>query len=220
MRSSATGSYLEVGDAEIGAHERLQARCLERRANRLQRTAHEAEVHPTHDALAADGKRSEGASAQVDGGDAIRGVGREAGVVEQLDHPLHAVCRARGGGEIGGEAATPSVTGGPRFGARFGAFGKLFGQHSGQGAIRLRIVVAGVRIGPEAQCRPAATNGSDRFLDDEAGIEQLLKMGSNGVWMEADRIRQVADAEWLRRRTEDSEQPRARGAGERAMAHR
>jgi hypothetical protein len=38
--------------------------------------------------------------------------------------------------------------------------------------------------------------------------------------MEAARIGQVADAEWLPRRTEDGEQPRARGAGERAMTHR
>lgn len=220
MRSSATGSGLEVGHAEIGPNERLQAGCLERRADRLQGTAHEAQVHATYDALAAHGKRSERASAQVDGGGAIRCVRREAGIVEQLDHPLHAVRGTRGGGEIDGEAATPSVTGGRRLRARIGAFGKLLGQHPGQGAIRLRIVVAGVRIGPEAQRRPAATTWSGRLLEDEAGIEQLLEMGSNGVRVEADRIRQVADAEWLRRRTEDGEQPRARGAGERAMAHR
>ena len=177
--------------------ERLEPHALVRCTELLERSAHQAQVHAAHDALAVSRELAEGAGVQPDRLAGVRRrFGGEAGVVEQSDQLRDRV----GTGVRRGtrQRAAPPLPGAARRVVRIGTSGELVRQDGGQRAIRRGIVIGGLGGEVVSDRRPTSAAGPGDIGEDEAGGDELLEVLPRGVGMEIDRIGQVADAHRLR----------------------
>lgn len=176
-------------------------------------------MHAAHDVRALSRQWREWAPAEVDG---VGGIGRsfrgKARVVQKLDEAAGGVCLAGRRGHVRGQLPPPVLACPDRAVHGLWLPGELVGEDPGQLAIGARVGIPMFRHRGVAETRTSATGRTGGAPRDEACVHEQIELLAHRVGVEADGTGDLPHPDGTVRLVEDGKDPRARKAGEDAVA--